>query len=251
LREALAGREPRPAVDDDRPVAEHAGEIDHRHRDVAGADDEQQRGRREHLDECARAFGEERSRGTERHRVARFFDESLVERRVAESPGGRAVVQQQDLRADRTVEPRDDRGPSALLGMSAHALQEVGRQRLDEHLDRAAARQPDLPGLLVAQIQLEEPGPVRVQHVLGLLDHLGVHAAADGDGTKHGSAFTDEHLGAFFARRGAARVHQGRDRDLARRPPKFVNLIEEFRHRVLMIRRARPRRTPDAGRRRV
>jgi hypothetical protein len=114
--------------------------------------------------------------------------------------------------------------------VGAHALEKIGGQRLDEHLDRAAARETDLPGFLVAQVELEEPRAIRVQHVLGLLDHLGVDATADRDGAEHGSALTDQHLGAFFARRGAARVHQGRDRDLARSPPKFVNLIEEFRH---------------------
>ena len=68
------------------------------------------------------------------------------------------------------------------------------------------------------------------QHVLGLLDHLRVDASADRDGAEHGAALADEHLRALFSRRRAPRVDQRGDGDLASGLPKFVNLIEEFRH---------------------
>jgi hypothetical protein len=171
----------------------------------------------------------------------------LVERRVAEAPLRRAVVQQQHLGAHRTVEPRDDCGPPALVVVGAHELEQIGGQRLDEHLDRATAREADLPRFLVTQIELEEPRAIRVEHVLGLLDHLRVNAAADGDGAEHGSAFADQHLRAFFARRGAARVDQGS----RPRPCPETAEVRQFDRRVppwaLMIRRARSVSTLPTG----
>ena len=229
-RKALTGREPRPPVDHDGAIAEHLGELGERHRDVTGADHEEQGRRRENLDERAGVLEEERARGPRRHRLARLAGEPLVQRRVAERARGRAVVQDQDLRADRPIEPGDDCRSPAAARVGTHALQEVGGQRLDEHLDRPAARETDLPGFFVAEVQLEQPRLHRVQHVLGLLDDLRVHAPADGDGAEHGAALADEHLRAFFSRRRAPRVHERGDRDLARGASKFVNVIEEFRH---------------------
>src|SRR5438552_128491 len=120
----------------------------------------------------------------------------------------------------------------------------LARERLDEHLDRAAARETDLPRVLVAQIELEEPGPHRREDVLGLLEDLGVHAAADRHGAQDRPAFTDDHLGAFLARRRAAGVHERRDGHLAGGTAQLVEVIEELRHGNPMIRRAEPRSKP-------
>jgi len=61
----------------------------------------------------------------------------------------------------------------------------VERHRLQKDLDGAAAGEADLPRLLVAQVQLEEPRGVLVQHVGRLLDDLRVHAAPIGHRAEH------------------------------------------------------------------
>src|SRR5439155_16106322 len=110
-----------------------------------------------------------------------------------------------------------------------------------EYLDRAPAGEPDLPRLLVAQVELEGPGPHRGEHVLGLLEDLGVHTAPDRHRTEDRAALADDHLGAFLARRRAAGVHEGGDGDLAGGATQFVELIEDLSHGHPMIRRPEPR----------
>src|SRR5262249_61108028 len=126
----------------------------------------------------APALGKKRAWGPHGHRIPRFFEEALVERRVAQGAGGRAVIQQQDLRADRPVEAGDDCRPSALRVVSAYALEQIGRQRLDEHLDRAAPRGPRLPPPPPAPGHLQQAPPGWVQHLLRLLRPLGVRPTA-------------------------------------------------------------------------
>src|SRR5213592_4388000 len=73
---------------------------------------------------------------------------------------------------------------------------------------------------------------------------LGVHAAADRHGAQDRPAFTDDHLGAFLARRRAAGVHERGDGHLAGGTAQLVEVIEELRHGNPMIRRAEPRSKP-------
>src|SRR2546430_4801845 len=161
----------------------------------------------------------------------------------------RAVVQHEELPAHLAVAPRHDGGGLARGGVAARALVEprgrvvamVERERLDESLDRPAAGEPDLPRLLVAQVELEEPGPHRGEHVLGLLEDLGVDAAPDRHRTEDRAALADDHLGPFLARRRAAGVHEGGDGDLAGGATQFVELIEDLSHGHPMIRRPEPR----------
>src|SRR2546430_15122526 len=98
----------------------------------------------------------------------------------------RAVVQHEELPAHLAVEPRHDGGGMARGGVTARALVEprgrivrtIERERLDEHLDRAAARETDLPRPPIAPGQLQGPGPHRGENVLGLLADPGGHAPA-------------------------------------------------------------------------
>src|SRR5262245_66433997 len=82
---------------------------------------------------------------------------------------------------------------------------QLGAQRLDEDLDGPAASQPDLPGFFVSKVQLEQARAILVQDVGGFFDDLSIDAAADRHRAEDATALADEHLGAFFPRRGPAR----------------------------------------------
>src|SRR5262249_40881836 len=100
-------------------------------------------------------------------------------------------------------------------------------------LDGAAAGETDLPGLLVTQVELEQARLVGGDDGGRLLDHLGVDAAADGDGAEDAPSLPHEHLGAFLPGRGPARVHQGGQSHLASRVAQPVEMLEELgRHTV-------------------
>src|SRR5207247_5203205 len=89
--------------------------------------------------------------------------EALVEERVAERALGGAVIEHEQLAA-RAVQARDDGAVAAAARVLAHPLvhprahvgRAVERDRLDEDLDGAAAREADLPRVLVAEVHLEQ-----------------------------------------------------------------------------------------------
>ena len=157
--EALAGREARPPVHHHRAVAERARQRDQRHRHVAGPDDGQDGGRRQHLHERAHPVEERVLDLPPRAGRPRFLGDAPVQLGVAEGALHRPVVEHEPLRpVPLGVQPGHDGGPAARLGVGAGALVEgqggvagpVERHRLHEYLDGAAAGQPDLPGFLVA-----------------------------------------------------------------------------------------------------
>jgi hypothetical protein len=90
--------------------------------------------------------------------------------------------------------------------------------------------EPDLPRLLVAQIHLEKARAHGAEDVARLLDHLGVDAAADGDRAEDPAGLVDDHPRTLLARRGAPRVHEGRDGDLARAASQAIDVLEQFAH---------------------
>src|SRR5262249_60895268 len=90
-----------------------------------------------------------------------------------------------------------------------------GPQRRDEALVCPAASQPDLPGFFVSKVQLEQARAILVQDVGGFFDDLSIDAAADRHRAEDATALADEHLGAFFPRRGPACVDQRGDGDAA------------------------------------
>jgi hypothetical protein len=133
---------------------------------------------------------------------------------------GGAVVENEQLAAG-PVEASHDRAVATAARVLAHALvhtradvgRAIERERLDEHLDRASARETDLPRVLVAQIHLEQTRAHRAENVFGFFDDLCVDAAADRDRAQHATALAHQHLGALLARSGAAGIHEGGDRD--------------------------------------
>ena len=103
---------------------------------------------------------------------------------------------------------------------------------LHEDLDAASTGQPDLPRLLVSEVELEQARLVGGQHGGCLFDHLGVHTTPDGDRAEDASTFPHQHLRAFLARGGAAGIDEGRDGDTPAGASQFINVIEQFRHDV-------------------
>src|SRR6202022_763702 len=90
--------------------------------------------------------------------------EALVEEWVPQAALAVAAIEDQQLGpVVGRGEPRGERGAAPGLGVGARTLVEgerrvVGpaeRHRLHEDLDRPPAGEPDLPRLLVAQVQLE------------------------------------------------------------------------------------------------
>ncbi len=235
--EALGCREARPSVDHDGAEAQLLGHHGERHRHVARPHDQHDGGRREDLREGAHVLQQEGAGLAGRDGRPGLGREPLVEEGVAQRALAAARVQQEHLRpVVRRIEPGQDRGAPAPLGMGAGLLVERERrvvgpaeaQGLQEHLDGATAGEPDLPCLLVAQVQLQQPRRVRAQHVRRLLDDLRVHAAADGHRAEHAAALAHQHLGAFLPGRRAARVDERRDRDLGLALLEPVQIVEEL-----------------------
>src|SRR5439155_14010948 len=109
----------------------------------------------EDLDERAHVLEKERARDAPFEDRTRLGGKPIIEEGVTEGSEPRTIVED-DQFAGRALEPCHDGAPSAASRVGAHALVErrVGvpfsdRERLDEHLDRAAARETDLPRFLV------------------------------------------------------------------------------------------------------
>ena len=247
---ALARREARAAVDHDGAEGERARQCHQRHGHVAGPDHGQDGRGDQHLDESADALHQERvfemparlawvasaTKRASREGSPRVPSTTPVSRTRSLAP-----LPASSSRVTMAARPPRVRvGARALVQGEGGVARPVQRDRLHEHLDGAPAGEPDLPGLLVAQIQLEQPRAIRAQHIGGLLDHLGVHAAADGDGAQDAAPVAHQHLGAFLARRGAARVDQGGQGDLPLGPAELVEVVEELglAHRRFSARRS-------------
>ena len=244
IREALAGGEARPAVDDDGAESHRPPEGRQRHGDMAGAHHQEDRGRGEDLDEDPHAFEEERPGSAGLEREGRLGGKPAIEEGTAQRPLLGPGVQEQQLGPVLgRVEAGEDGGAPAALGMGARFLVEdqrrvgvVQRHRLEEDLDGAAAGEADLPGLLIAQVQLEQSRRVPAEHVGRLLDDLGVHATADRDRAEDAPALAHDHLGALLPRRGPPRVHQRGHRHLGFLALELLDVLEEFAHGFLSAR---------------
>src|SRR5688572_22396121 len=126
------------------------------------------------------------------------------ESRVATTSGRRA------LRAARTASR-----VSAFI--SAHLL--------DEDLHLAAAGEPDVPRLLVADTEGEQARPAVGDGRDALLDHGALEAAA-GAGADHVAGLVDAELAADRPGRGAPGLDHGSDGDAASLRPPGGDLIE-------------------------
>ena len=96
-----------------------------------------------------------------------------------------------------------------LVEAGGRVVRAVERQGLDEDLDSAAAGEPDLPRLLVAEVQLEQARAHGAQDVFRFLDDLRIDAPADRHRADDVALLAHNHLGAFLAGRGAVGVDQG------------------------------------------
>jgi hypothetical protein len=236
---ALPGGEPRAAVHHDGAEAERLGHRGQRHRDVARPDHQERGGGREHLGEGAHVLEEQRARLAGGQGLAGLGLESLVEEGVAQRALPGAGVEEQQLGpVVRRIQARDDHRAAARLGVGARPVVEhhggaaarAERDRLHEDLDRPPAGQPDLPGLLVAQVQLEQARRVLVQHVGGFLDDLRVHAPADGHRAEHAPALAHQHLRPLLAGRGAAGVDQRGHRHLGLALVQLIQMTRKLAH---------------------
>ena len=239
VREALPRREARSPVHHHGAEPQRPPEAHERHGHVSAPHDQEDRGRRENLHEGPHSLEEKRARAAGAERLQGLGGEAAVEEGLAQRSLQHARVEHEQLGAViGRLEPGEDGRPPPGRRMRPRALVEEERpiaravegHRLDEHLDGPAAGQPDLPGLLIAQVELEQAGQVLPEHLGRLLDDLGVHAAADGDRSEDPAALADQHLRAFFPGGRAAGVHERRQRDLALRLAEPLDVLEELAH---------------------
>ena len=102
--------------------------------------------------------------------------------------------------------------------------------RLDEDLDGPPARETDLPGVLVPEIEGEQLRPGSLEHALGLGHHLGVHAAPDRHRAEDPTVLTDPHLRPLLARSGAVGADEGGERRPTFGPAEGLDLVEDLAH---------------------
>ena len=124
---------------------------------------------------------------------------SVGRRRAPRRPAGAARTRLAARRRQR----RDDRSPArSTIGRRRLCL--GSHQRLDEHVDRAAARQADVPGLLVADPVADHPGVAVATGALDLLERRAFDAAAADDPASRSSSLHQQNR-ALRPRRGPER----------------------------------------------
>ncbi len=195
-RHALARREARPRLDDLCVPAERARHGADRLGDIACPDDHEARRRRDPLGE---------------HRAALFLAQPCLAVGLA-------------LPALTDAVTRDDD-----VARSAVDVRHAG-VRLDEHVDLAAAGQPDLPRDLVGDAVRHERRRAVFEHELGLLGDVGLDATAR-DGAEEPVA-ADRELGAERPRRRAPAADDGRQHDLLACGTPLLGFGEHLVHRV-------------------
>ena len=182
MRKSLARGISLAAVDDDRAHVELARERRERHRDLPRADDDERRRRRETIEEDATLASRRRHRRVARpaaQHVGR--DARAASASSAQSPSVPcdAPVFVERRRARSAVDRRrDDDGAIArhsALRTAAYAattgsLTSAGAMRSHHHLDVAAAREADLPRLVVVERDVEQSSPAARNQRVARLD---------------------------------------------------------------------------------
>ena len=192
---ALARREPGTRVDDDRAPAERLRERAERLRDVARADGDEPGWGSHHL---------------RKHRAALLLAQLGTRRRLV-------------LPAPAHTVSRDDHVARA-------ALERRGAcERLDEHVDLAAARQADAPGLVVGDAVRDELRRGPCNHGLGALRDVGFDATPR-HRAEHAAARGDGQLRAEGPRRAAPGRDDRRDRHVLTCTAPLLCLREHFVH---------------------
>jgi hypothetical protein len=209
VREARVGRERGARIDHVGPPVGRPREAAQRRCDVDGPEQDQARRGRDHVHEHrAPAGGSLRPQQLAGDPRALVVELRRPERARAD-PAGR----DEQLRArSGSLEHRDLGGaPTA----SRDLLERGGRGvavGLHPHVDLATARQPDVPGLVIGDAELQQTRWLAGQHPLGHLDDGALHAAA-GHRPRDLAGLADRHLRARRARRRAAHGDHGRQRD--------------------------------------
>ena len=140
---------------------------------------------------------------------------SPLSKRLADRSVGARVVALEHL-APAVGEARaHHQAAAAGAGIDGAVEQRQARrlvEALDEHADLAAAGQADLPGRLVGDAEVERLGLAAGEDVLGLRDHLALHAAAR-DGALEAAVRRHHHLAPDADRRRAPGADHGGERD--------------------------------------
>ena len=102
-------------------------------------------------------------------------------------------------------------------------------ERLNEHLDLAAAGQTDVEGHLVADAVRNQTRVILVEDLLGMFDDV-VLDAATRDGANEFSVFGDGHLGAWPARGRTVGLYHRRDGHFLAGIPPALNIRKQFFH---------------------
>ena len=118
------------------------------------------------------------------------------------------------------------------LGEAAEELR-IGLGHPD--VDLASARKPDAERKVVGDAEREQPGLAAGEHLTGYLDDLTLDAAA-GDGACKLSAFGDGELRADGPWGGAARCHDGGNRDAIPGRTPAIELLEYLPHGEIVAR---------------
>ena len=243
---ALRG-EHRPGVADGDPVAEEAADVRHRGGEVDGAEDQHPRARGERGHEHPHALAAPFAVGAVGQRLGAARGEQpagvVGDRAVgtgrAEGPGGRllGLLRPHDEPAAEPgrVGVLDDRGDGHraagrdVVGDGAELGEGLPRDRLDEDVEDAAAREPDGEGVVVGDA-------VPLEHRGAALDHLlrqlvdGPLDTATGDRADRLATRPEEHRGAGRPRRGAEGRDDGADADGLPGPPPVHQLVQDVTH---------------------
>ena len=247
--ESVALRERGPMIDDDRLVAELARHPHERHRDLLGAHDDQAGTHGKDLDEELPAFDGDRSGSAARDRL----DGSVADRRthaiIARAACHPIVLMHDDARAwDRPfgcgarvdlVPWRPGRqlgdhgaGTRPTVSHDAGGLQGLRRDEgLDEHVERAAAREPDAPRLLVADAVADDAAQA------GLARSFDLHGGRAFDTSAahrpgHPSVLGQQERRARQARSRAERADDDRAPDAGRGIAPGVDRVDQVPHRA-------------------
>ena len=173
VREPLRRREPRARVDHVRPPAGDARERAQRGRDVDRAEQDQPRRRRDHVDE-------QRTRGA--RSVSAHSSSSAIRAASSSSSGAPSVPERAPSASTSSLAPGT--APSSSVTSAARPpaagdlLEPAGLVRLHPHVDLAAARQPDVPGVGVGDPEVQQLRRIAAAGPVGDLDHRALDAAA-------------------------------------------------------------------------
>ena len=103
---------------------------------------------------------------------------------------------------------------------------------LNEDLNCPRTREPEFPGILIPEGQLNEARRLVGQHRFRLLDHVRIHAPTNGHRTEDVPALADPHVRPLLAWGRAHGMYQGRESDTPIAVTQLFELLEECAHTI-------------------